>query len=60
MDKWVEELREKVKNDSRLMCPYISYFPDEYDDINIITLDGKFTIEQLKTIINHMKKYSKE
>jgi hypothetical protein len=55
MDKWIEELREKVENDPRLMCPYISYSTDD----KIITLDGNFTVDQIEEIAGNMKKYNK-
>ena len=71
MEDWIRALSESAK-DSPFYCigdlsssnmkrrryPGYIRFSADPNDLNNITLDGDFTIEQLEALIEHMKKYN--
>ncbi len=68
MEKWIKELEENAENfghykkgDLYLDNPIVTYFyKSELENKKDIFLSGSFSIADLQSLINHMKKYTKE
>lgn len=62
MDKWIKQLERKTIDNhgtselSQTHKQYIYYSSMRPDKIQ---LNGEFTIEQLESLVTHMKKYNK-